>query len=174
MGQWAARAAGRALPPSSVRLALPSLAHGLPLDPWVVNIDGSGLHRVAALGEDDPIAAWSPDGSMLAVLGGGGLWLVAVDDSAEPRSLGRGGTDCSTGDSRVRFPYFGLVRIRGMFQVGRLVRCSCGQISPRTPQTWGAYCTGRARWTRAGLGRVRPWRLPRLVDVRLGQCGVGW
>jgi Tol biopolymer transport system component len=65
-------------------------AHGLPWDPWVVNLDGSALRRLADLAEDDPAVAWSPDGSTLAVLGGGGLWLVPVDDPGEPALLGPG------------------------------------------------------------------------------------
>jgi Tol biopolymer transport system component len=51
-------------------------AHGIPWDPWVVNVDGSGLRQLVSLSEDDPTLAWSPDGTMLAVLGGNGLWLI--------------------------------------------------------------------------------------------------
>jgi Tol biopolymer transport system component len=64
-------------------------AHGLPYDPWVVNADGSGLRLVAPLAEDDPALAWSPDGSTLAILGGGGLWLAPLD-GGPPSMLAHG------------------------------------------------------------------------------------
>jgi Tol biopolymer transport system component len=64
-------------------------AHGLPYDPWIVNADGSGLRLVARLAEDDPALTWSPDGSTLAILGGGGLWLAPLDGRA-PSMLAHG------------------------------------------------------------------------------------
>jgi Tol biopolymer transport system component len=64
-------------------------AHGLPYDPWVVNADGSGLRLVTRLAEDDPALTWSPDGSTLAILGGGGLWLAPLDGRA-PSLLAHG------------------------------------------------------------------------------------
>ncbi len=76
--------------PSMLQLgASVARAHGQPWDPWIVNVDGGGLRQVAALGEDDPSMAWSPDGSTLAVLGGGGLWLLPSDGNSTPVRLGQ-------------------------------------------------------------------------------------
>jgi copper transport protein len=49
----------------------PAHANGDLWDLWVIDRDGSNLRPVTALGEDMPVAAWSPDGSHLAFLGGG-------------------------------------------------------------------------------------------------------
>lgn len=54
-------------------------AHGLPWDLWVVDVDGSGLRRLAAINEDLPMAAFSPDGQRIAVQGGGGIYLMDSD-----------------------------------------------------------------------------------------------
>ena len=84
------------LPPAAEPLAslklgpATAMAHGVPWDPWVVRLDGSGLRQVASLAEDDPTVAWSPDGTTLAVLGGGGLWLTPVDGSANPALIANG------------------------------------------------------------------------------------
>ena len=67
-----------------------ALAHGIPWDPWIVNLDGSGLRRVADLAADDPAVAWAPDGSALAILGGDGLWLLPLDGSGTPNLIGNG------------------------------------------------------------------------------------
>ena len=68
-------------------LAKPAYANGDLWDLWVVDIDGSNLKPVTALGEDLPVAAWSPDGRQLAFLGGGsassaeaGVAVVAPED----------------------------------------------------------------------------------------------
>jgi Tol biopolymer transport system component len=65
-------------------------AHGIPWDPWVVNLDGSGLRRVADLAADDPAVAWAPDGSALAILGGDGLWLLPLNGSGSPNLISNG------------------------------------------------------------------------------------
>ena len=51
-------------------------AHGIPWDPWVVNADGSGLHRVAETGADEPSVTWSPDEQQLFVYSGTGSYIV--------------------------------------------------------------------------------------------------
>jgi Tol biopolymer transport system component len=65
-------------------------AHGIPWDPWVINLDGSGLRQLVSLSEDDPTRAWSPDGTTLAVLGGNGLWLVDLAGGGPATLLGYG------------------------------------------------------------------------------------
>jgi Tol biopolymer transport system component len=89
-------------PAAQQRRAAPSLAalprlgpavawaHGIPWDPWVVNLDGSGLRPLVSLSEDDPTLAWSPDGTMLAALGGNGLWLLDPTGNGEATLLGYG------------------------------------------------------------------------------------
>jgi copper transport protein len=46
-------------------------ANGDLWDLWIVDLDGSNLRPLTALGEDMPVAAWSPDGKSIAFLGGG-------------------------------------------------------------------------------------------------------
>jgi hypothetical protein len=53
-------------------------AHGLPWDVWLVNVDGSGLRRLAELGADDGSVVWSPDGSQVFVYSGSGSSIVDV------------------------------------------------------------------------------------------------
>ncbi len=56
-------------------------AHGLPWDLWIVNTDGSGLRRLTHFSEDLPMTAFSPDGKQVAVMGLGGIYLMAPDGS---------------------------------------------------------------------------------------------
>jgi Tol biopolymer transport system component len=56
-------------------------AHGAPWDLWIVNTDGSGLRRLTKLNEDLPMAAFSPDGSIVAVLAYNGMYLMNPDGS---------------------------------------------------------------------------------------------
>jgi Tol biopolymer transport system component len=65
--------------------------HGPPGDVWVMSVYGGKATRLTAFEEDDPTLAWSPDGSWLAMLGGGGLYLLPRDGSLEPRMLAKGG-----------------------------------------------------------------------------------
>jgi Tol biopolymer transport system component len=51
-------------------------AHGIPWDPWIMNADGSNLHRVAVVGGDEPSVTWSPDGDYLFVYSGIGSFVV--------------------------------------------------------------------------------------------------
>lgn len=56
-------------------------AHGLPWDLWEVNVDGSGLRRLTKFYEDLPMTAFSPDGSQIAIMGYGGIYLMEPDGS---------------------------------------------------------------------------------------------
>jgi Tol biopolymer transport system component len=51
---------------------------GAVFDLWSVRPDGSDLRRVAALANEQPFIAWSPDGRHMAVWGGVGLQIVDV------------------------------------------------------------------------------------------------
>lgn len=81
-GEPAAQAA-----PSPIMVALDLFAppvaeaHGAPKDLWRVNLDGSDLRQLAALSEDDPVAAFSPDGAQIVVMGGNGIYLLDGDGS---------------------------------------------------------------------------------------------
>ena len=46
-------------------------ANGDLWDLWMVDLDGRNLKPLTALGEDMPVAAWSPDGKHIGFLGGG-------------------------------------------------------------------------------------------------------
>ena len=52
--------------------------HGLPMDLFAVGVDGSGLTRLTTVGEDSPQATWSPDGTRLAIVSGGGTYVLPV------------------------------------------------------------------------------------------------
>jgi Tol biopolymer transport system component len=51
-------------------------AHGIPWDPWIMNADGSNLHRAAVVGGDEPSVTWSPDSNFLFVYSGVGSFVV--------------------------------------------------------------------------------------------------
>jgi Tol biopolymer transport system component len=57
-------------------------AHGIPWDPWLVKADGSGLHRVAETGADEPSVAWSPDETQLFVYSGTGSFILEAATGA--------------------------------------------------------------------------------------------
>jgi Tol biopolymer transport system component len=65
--------------------------HGPPGDVWVISAAGGTPHRLTSFEEDDPTLAWSPDGYWLAMLGGGGLYLMPRDLSQGPHMLAKGG-----------------------------------------------------------------------------------
>ena len=67
------------------------MAHGPPGDVWVMSIYGGPWYRLTSFEEDEPTLAWSPDGYWMAMLGGGGLYLLPRDLSQSPRKVGRGG-----------------------------------------------------------------------------------
>jgi Tol biopolymer transport system component len=65
--------------------------HGPPGDVWVMSVYGGRATRLTSFEEDDPTLAWSPDGYWLAMLGGGGLYLLPRDGSQPPHLLAKGG-----------------------------------------------------------------------------------
>ena len=67
------------------------MAHGPPGDVWVISVYGGPWYPLTAVEEDEPTLAWSPDGYWLAMLGGGGLYLLSRDLSLPARKVGRGG-----------------------------------------------------------------------------------
>ena len=42
-------------------------AHGLPWDPWIIKVDGTGLRKLASIGSDEQAVTWSPDGQTVGV-----------------------------------------------------------------------------------------------------------
>jgi Tol biopolymer transport system component len=68
-------------------------AHDLPdpFDLWTISPAGTGIRRLALLGNIQPYLAWSPDGRYIAAWGSGGLQIVdtaagfAVDPVQFPR-----------------------------------------------------------------------------------------
>jgi Tol biopolymer transport system component len=71
------RRSGRPAPLLAAWLA-PSVAsaHGLPMDLWMINADGTDLRPLTDLSEDDPVSVWSPDGRWIAFTGALGLYLL--------------------------------------------------------------------------------------------------
>jgi Tol biopolymer transport system component len=39
-------------------------------------VNGTGFSRLTTLGEDSPSASWSPDGTRLALVSGGGIYVL--------------------------------------------------------------------------------------------------
>jgi len=70
---------------------LTAFAHGLPMDVFVIGTDGSGLRRLTQLGEDNPAPVWSPDGKRMAILAGGGIYVLNPDGSGFANVDQRGG-----------------------------------------------------------------------------------
>jgi Tol biopolymer transport system component len=67
------------------------MAHGPPGDVWVISLYGGAPQRLTTFDEDEPTLAWSPDGYWLAMMGGGGLYLLPRDLSQTPRKIAKGG-----------------------------------------------------------------------------------
>jgi WD40-like Beta Propeller Repeat len=53
-----------------------TMTHPFAQDVWLVNPDGTGLHRVADIAENMPSVTWSGDGAYIYVLGPGFLWRL--------------------------------------------------------------------------------------------------
>lgn len=67
-------------------------AHGgASYDLWEVRADGSGLRRLVALGEDEPVAAFSPDGAGLVIMGADGIYSAGADGAGLRKIDRRGG-----------------------------------------------------------------------------------
>jgi Tol biopolymer transport system component len=67
------------------------MKHGPPGDVYVIGVQGGPSYRLTSYEEDDPTLAWSPDGFWLAMLAGGGLYLLPRDLSQGPHLAGKGG-----------------------------------------------------------------------------------
>jgi Tol biopolymer transport system component len=53
-----------------------SFRHPFAQDVWIVNVDGTGLRRLAEIAENMPSLTWSGDGSALYALGAQALWKI--------------------------------------------------------------------------------------------------
>jgi Tol biopolymer transport system component len=76
-------------PVTGVGKALGLAAHPTLQDLWLVNADGSGLHRLAELVESNPSIAWSADSSSIYVMSGGGFARFDVATGSR-QDLGEG------------------------------------------------------------------------------------
>jgi Tol biopolymer transport system component len=66
-----------------------SLVHPYAQDVWIVNSDGTGLHRLAEIAENMPSLAWSGDGSTIYALGPSAFWRIdAAAGTADQVGLG--------------------------------------------------------------------------------------
>jgi Tol biopolymer transport system component len=65
-------------PPSAPATAPPpeSLVHPFAQDVWLINRDGSNLHRLGEIAENMPSLTWSGDGSSIYVIGPNFLWRL--------------------------------------------------------------------------------------------------
>jgi Tol biopolymer transport system component len=72
---------GRGPVPRADWMPRPVRAHGLPMDLFVVDVEGGTPRRLTELGEDNPAAIWSPDGKRIAILAGGGIYVMNADGS---------------------------------------------------------------------------------------------
>jgi Tol biopolymer transport system component len=62
--------------------AFPLAVHPFAQDIWLVNRDGSGLHRASDLAENMPSIAFAGSDTLLLVLGGSGFWRIDLAGSA--------------------------------------------------------------------------------------------
>ena len=66
-------------------------AHGLPADIYAVNLDGSGLTRIADIKDDDPTVSWSPDSAKLAIFGVAALYVADTRGGPTEKLVDQGG-----------------------------------------------------------------------------------
>lgn len=69
----------------------PAAAHGLPQDIWTVPAAGGSPEKLTFLLADEPSPAWSPDGTQIAMIATGGLYLIPSAGGPE-RKIGLGAT----------------------------------------------------------------------------------
>jgi Tol biopolymer transport system component len=65
--------------------------HGLPYDLWTIKVDSTDLRRVTTLFEDQPMAAWSSDGSTIVFLAGQGFYSIKADGTNLTKHSSMGG-----------------------------------------------------------------------------------
>jgi hypothetical protein len=65
-------------------------AHGLPYDLWLIKPDGSGLRRLTALFEDQPVPIWTKDGKKVVFLAGLGLYTLDVGSASISKNSDEG------------------------------------------------------------------------------------
>ncbi|MDE3077650.1 MAG: PD40 domain-containing protein, partial [Chloroflexota bacterium] len=65
-------------------------AHGLPWDPWVIGVDGTGLRKLMSIGSDEMALAWSPDGQAIALANLSKTYLLRPDGSGAHAILEHG------------------------------------------------------------------------------------
>ena len=65
-------------------------AHGLPWDPWVIDVDGSGFKKIMNLGSDEQALTWSPDGHDIAMANLSSTYLMRADGGGVHRIVDRG------------------------------------------------------------------------------------
>jgi hypothetical protein len=65
-------------------------AHGLPWDPWTINVEGGGLKKLATIGSDEMALAWSPAGQEIGFSNLSSTYLMRADGSGLTRLLPRG------------------------------------------------------------------------------------
>jgi Tol biopolymer transport system component len=76
-----ALAFGRRLLRTAGLLPAAAHAHGLPMDVFAIAAEGGTPKRLTQLGEDSPSAVFSPDGKRIAILSGGGIYVMDADGS---------------------------------------------------------------------------------------------
>jgi Tol biopolymer transport system component len=65
-------------------------AHGLPWDPWIIRVDGTGLKKLANIGSDEMAITWSPDGSEIAFANLSSTYVMRADGGGLNRLLQSG------------------------------------------------------------------------------------
>jgi len=65
-------------------------AHGLPWDPWVIGVDGTGFKKIMNLGSDEQALTWSPDGQDIAMANLSSTYLMRADGGGVHRIVDRG------------------------------------------------------------------------------------